>query len=95
MQRADSVGHVGALLQVGVQVGHLQRLALFLLGEDGLAYLRRILVDEAVGRVHDGLCGAVVLFQFKQPCRRIGVLEGEYVVDVRSPKRVPGQTDSQ
>ena len=84
----DVVAHNHCFLLV--TIGRLQRkaLTLLILAEDILANLSLVLTNQAVGSLHNELCGAVVLLQFEESRVLVLLLEVEDVVDVGATERV-------
>ena len=64
------------------------RLSLVVAAVYFFGYLSLVLLDEAVGGLHDELCGTVVLLEFEQPCLGVYGLEVQDVVDVGSAESI-------
>ncbi len=75
-------------LGIAVGLADPDGFARFFFGEHFFVYLPFVLFYQAVGGTHDGLCGAVVLFQFEDFRVRIQFCEVQYIVNVGSPERI-------
>ena len=84
----DVVRHEGPLLVVAHAPPHADGVALLVLRPDGLLDLVAVLVDQAVGRAHDGLRAAVVLLQLEEGVVGVVVPEVEDVLDAGPAERV-------
>jgi len=82
VQFGNLVGHDFALLNIAIGTIDAYGLATVLFRKHLLANLFAILGYQAVGRLHDDLCRAVVLLQFEEPCPLVLLGELQYVVDV-------------
>ena len=87
-QVADIPRNDGSLLLVAIGFAEFDGLAQVLHALYVLVYLALIVVDDAVGRIHNGLRGAIVLLQFEELGSLISLLESEDIVDASASERI-------
>ena len=80
MHLVDSGGYGVALLIIGVRGENTHLVARLLLGIDRFGYLTCILVDQAIGSVHDILGGTVIPFQLEDTATGIKILELQDII---------------
>ena len=88
VQPTDRANHFCGLFLVGRGGHHQDLIAESVLAVHRFLDLLLVVTDDAVGRPHNVLCGAIVLFQLHRDRLRILAVELENVVDVGSAKGV-------
>ena len=86
----DARSHMASLLVVGVVPVDLDALPFAVGGPNRFRDLVRVVGDDRVRRLHDGLGRAVVLLELVQREVGVVVLEVEDVLDVRAAEAVDG-----
>ena len=84
----DVLAHDDGLLLVAVGLLQDELLTLVVAAIDVLRNLPLVVLDQAVGRLHDALRAAVVALQFELTGVVVQLREFQYIVDVRSTKAV-------
>ncbi len=82
------IRHNITLFHIAVCLEHTDSFPFLFLGEYGFPYLTLILLNQAVGSTDNGLCGAVILLQFKDFCIRIDFRKIKDIVNIRSTERI-------
>ena len=88
MHLVDSGGYGVALLIIGVRDENTHLVARLLLGIDRFGYLTCILVDQAIGSVHDILGGTVIPFQLEDTATGIKILELQDIIYIRASEGI-------
>ena len=88
MHLVDSGGYGVALLIIGVRGENTHLVARLLLGIDRFGYLTCILVDQAIGGVHDILGGTVIPFQLEDTATGIKILELQDIIYIRTSEGI-------
>ena len=88
MHLVDSGGYGVALLIIGVRGENTHLVARLLLGIDRFGYLTCILVDQAIGGVHDILGGTVIPFQLEDTATGIKILELQDIIYIRASEGI-------
>ena len=88
MHLVDSGGYGVALLIIGVRGENTHLVARLLLGIDRFGYLTCILVDQAIGSVHDILGGTVIPFQLEDTATGIKILELQDIIYISASERI-------
>ena len=88
MQFRNLPHHLRGLHHVAVALHHRNTLPPRIHREDRLLYLPAVLLDQAIGRLHDGLRRAVVLLQLEDFRFGKGAREVEDIVNLRPAERV-------
>ena len=90
MHLVDSGGYGVALLIIGVRGENTHLVARLFLGIDRFGYLTCILVDQAIGSVHDILGGTVIPFQLEDTATGIKILELQDIIYISASEGVDG-----
>ena len=88
MHLIDSGGYGVALLIIGVRGENTHLVARLLLGIDRFGYLTCILVDQAIGSVHDILGGTVIPFQLEDTATGIKILELQDIIYISASEGI-------
>ena len=88
MHLVDSGGYGVALLIIGVRGENTHLVARLLLGIDRFGYLTCILVDQAIGSVHDILGGTVIPFQLEDTATGIKILELQDIIYISASEGI-------
>ena len=88
MQLRNLVGHDFSFFHIAISRKHADRFPLVFLGEHFLLNLVAVFRNQAVRRIHDGLRGAVILLQLKQPCIFVCTGKIQDIIDVSSTERI-------
>ena len=88
MHLVDSGGYGVALLIIGVRGENTHLVARLFLGIDRFGYLTCILVDQAIGSVHDILGGTVIPFQLEDTATGIKILELQDIIYISASERI-------
>ena len=88
MHLVDSGGYGVALLIIGVRGENTHLVARLLLGIDRFGYLTCILVDQAIGGVHDILGGTVIPFQLEDTATGIKILELQDIIYISASEGI-------
>ena len=88
MHLVDSGGYGVALLIIGVRGENTHLAARLLLGIDRFGYLTCILVDQAIGGVHDILGGTVIPFQLEDTATGIKILELQDIIYISASEGI-------
>ena len=88
MHLVDSGCYGVALLIIGVRGENTHLVARLLLGIDRFGYLTCILVDQAIGSVHDILGGTVIPFQLEDTATGIKILELQDIIYISASEGI-------
>ena len=88
MQLRNLVGHDFSFFHIAISRKHADRFPLVFFGEHLLLNLVAVFGNQAVRRIHDGLRGAVILLQLKQPCILVRTSKIQDIINVSSTERI-------